>query len=140
VNSSNRVKAISYALALLIFGGIIGAMMKSAMPATPQTLRVGRADEIEAVILERLDSKLALTPEQKQRMKPLIKKAAEEMEASHLDCLKRVNKAVDTLHDEIKPELLPEQVQKLGELEADRAARMKEKYNYPQSASNAGQH
>jgi hypothetical protein len=140
VNSSNRVKAIFYALALLIFGGVIGAVVRGSMPATPQALRLGRVDEIEAVILERLDSKLALTPEQKQRLQPLIKKAAEEMEASHLDCLKRVNKAVDTLHGEIKPELIPEQVEKLGELEADRATRMKEKYNYPQSASNAGQH
>jgi Na+/phosphate symporter len=140
VNSTNRVKAIFYAVALLVFGGIIGAMIKSATSTTPQVLRVGRVDEIEAVILQRLDAKLALTPEQKQRIQPLIKKAAEEMEASHLDCLKRVNKAVDTLHEEIKPELIPEQAQKLGELESERAARMREKYNYPQSASNAGQH
>ncbi len=60
----------------------------------------------------------------------MVKKAAEEMEASHLDCLKRVNQAVDKLHGEIKPELAKEQQDKLVELDAERALRMKEKYNY----------
>jgi len=139
VNSSNRFKAVFYALALLIFGGIIGAMVKSATATNPQTLRLGRVDEIEAVIRDHLNAKLDLTPEQKQRIEPMVKKAAEEMEASHLDCLKRVNQAVDKLHAEIKPELVKEQQDKLVDLDAERALRMKEKYNY-QPVTNVSQH
>ena len=70
MNKSNRFKAIFYALALLVFGGIIGAMIKAAMTPAPQSLRLGRIDEIEKVIFDRMDAKLALTPEQKQRIAP----------------------------------------------------------------------
>ena len=136
MNNTNRTKAIVYAVALLVFGGIIGFMVKSAVSPTPQSLRVGRADEIANVILQHLDEKLELTREQKQRIEPMIKKAAEEMEASHLDCLKRVNKAIDDLHAQIKPELVKEQQEKLPELDAERAIRMSQKYNF-QSATNA---
>jgi hypothetical protein len=139
VNRSNRAKAIVYAVALLVFGGIIGFVIKASVSPTPQSLRVGRVDQIEVFIRQRLDEKLDLTPQQKQRMEPYIRKAAEEMEAAHLDCLKRVNKAADDLHAQIKPELVGEQVEKLPELDAERLKRMQEKYNY-QSTTNASLH
>ncbi len=138
MNRANRFQAIIYAVALLILGGIIGAMIKNSMTPAPQALMVGRADQIATNILQHLDDKLALTPDQKQRIQPMVKKAAEEMEAAHLDCLKRVNKAADDLHAQIKPELVKEQVEKLPELEAERAKRMFEKYHY-QVMTNASQ-
>jgi hypothetical protein len=137
VNKSNRYKAILYALALLVFGGIIGAVVRSATSATPQSLRLGREDEIVNVIFNHLDSKLALTAQQKERIEPLVKKTAAELEASHFDCLKRVNLALDKLHEQIGPELLPEQREKLQELEAERTDRMWEKYRYHPGATNA---
>jgi hypothetical protein len=139
VNNTNRFKAIAYAIALFFLGGVIGAEIMYRVMPNPQSLRVGRTDEIEARIMERLNAKLDLTPEQKTRLKPMIKKAAAEMEAAHLDCLKRVGKTAVDLDEQIKPELVKEQVEKLAELEADRARRMKEKYNF-ETASNTGPH
>jgi hypothetical protein len=136
VNNPNRFKAIFYALALLVFGGVIGAVIKAATSPTPQSLRLGRVDEIVKVIVDRMDAKLELTPEQKQRIAPLVRKTAEEMEASHFDCLKRVNLALDKLHEEIRPELIPEQQEKMRELEAERSDRMWEKYRYKPGATN----
>jgi Spy/CpxP family protein refolding chaperone len=142
VNQANRFKAIFYALALLVFGGVIGVMIRSATSTNPQTLRIGRTDEIATVIRDRLNAKLDLTADQKQRIEPMIKKAAEEMEASHLDSLKRANKAVDDLHAQIRPELIPEQRQKLLESEAERSERMWEKYHYRPTVAvtNLSQH
>lgn len=137
MNSPNRSKAIFYAIALLVLGGIIGAMMRGAMPAAQQTLRVGRVDEIATAMRTRLYEKLALTEDQKQRIEPKIKAAAEEMEAAHLEALVEVNRVVDKLHAAIKPELIPEQLEKLRELEAERAERMKQKYNFPPGTTNA---
>ena len=134
MNNPNRYRAIFYAAALVLFGAIIGAMVMSRISGNPQTLRLGRVDEIATLIRQRLEGKLDLTPEQKVRIEPMIRKAAEEMEASHRDCLVRVNRAADNLHKEIKPELIPEQQQKLLELESERAGRMLDKYSY-QSAS-----
>lgn len=139
MNNSNRAKAIVYAVALLVFGGIIGFMIKAALSPTPQSLRVGRVDQIADVIRQHLDEKLDLTRAQKERIEPMVKKAAAEMEASHLECLKRINKAIDDLHAQIKPELVGEQLEKLPELDAERATRMSQKYNF-QAATNASLH
>ena len=139
MNNPNRAKAIAYAVALLVFGGIIGFMIKASVSPTPQSLTVGRVDQIADVILQHLDEKLDLTSAQKQRIEPLIKKAAEEMEASHLDCLKRINQTIDDLHAQIKPELDKEQLEKLPELDAERTNRMWQKYHF-QAATNASLH
>lgn len=139
MNNSNRLKAIIYAVALLVFGGVIGYMLKTSTSPAPQSLMVGRVDQIVSNITVHLDAKLTLTSDQKQKFQPMIRKAAEEMEAAHLDCLKRVNKAADDLHAQIKPELDKEQVAKLPELEAERAKRMLEKYNF-QTPTNASLH
>lgn len=138
MNSVNRFQAVAYAVALLVFGGVIGAMIKSSMSPVHQPLLLGRVDEIATVMTQRLDDKLHLTPEQKQQIAPIIRKAAEEMEASHLNCLKEVNKVADNLHAQIKPMLTKEQVDKLPELEAERSQRMWEKYHY-QAVTNASQ-
>lgn len=138
MKNANRFKAIAYAVALLVFGGVIGAMIKSATSVAPQPLRLGRVDEIVTVIRDRLNAKLDLTAEQKARIEPMIKKAAEEMEASHLACLERVNKAADDLHARIKPELIPDQQAKLLELESERRQRMWDKYRF-QTVTNASQ-
>lgn len=138
MNSVTRLKAIIYALALVVLGGVIGYVWKSATPSTPQSLRVGRVEEIEVMMRERLYGKLGLTPVQQQKIEPLIKKAAEEMEASHLNCLKQINQTVNNLHAAIKAELTPEQQAKLAELDTERTARMLQKYNYRLEA-NAGQ-
>jgi Spy/CpxP family protein refolding chaperone len=140
VNGSNRGKALLYAGALVLFGMIIGAMFMSRVDAKSQTLRLGRSEEIADRIRERLIEKLDLTPEQKTRIEPLIRKTAQEMENAHLDCLKQVSKSLDALHTQIKPELIPEQQHKLVELDSERDSRMVEKYNYRAPATNASAH
>ena len=41
------------------------------------------------------------------------------MEASHLDCLKRICVALDQMHSQIVPDLTPEQLEKLKQVEND---------------------
>jgi hypothetical protein len=136
----NRWRAIVYAAALVLFGGIIGAMLMSRVDAKAQTLRLGRSAEIADRIRERLNEKLELTPEQKMRMEPMIKTTAEELEAAHTECLKQVSKSLESLHARIRPELIPEQQQKLVELESERGERMLEKYNFRLTTTNANAH
>jgi len=140
VNSSNRGLVLVYAAALVIFGGVIGYTIKSASAVNPQSLRLGREEEIAAMIMDRLDAKLALTPEQKTQISPLAKKTAQEMEASHLGCLKQVNLMLDKFHGDISPVLTAEQRNKLVDLESERADRMWEKYHYRAPATNAAAH
>jgi Spy/CpxP family protein refolding chaperone len=100
-------------------------------------LKVGRSGEIATLIRQKLIINLELTPEQRDKFEPLIKKTADEMEASHLDCLKRISDAVDKMHAQILPDLTPEQREKLKQVEADRHVMMRQKYNYPPDTAKA---
>jgi hypothetical protein len=135
-----RGRVVVYSLALFVAGGICGAMVTSRLSANQQTLVVNRSPEIAAKIRAKLTAKLALTPEQLDKVRPLIEKASEELEASHRDCLKRISAAIDRLHLELGPLLTPEQQPKLTELDAERKDSMWQKYHYREDATNAVPH
>jgi actin-like ATPase involved in cell morphogenesis len=126
-----RWRLVIYMVALFVAGGITGAAVMSHLnvPAS-QSLKLGRADEIAASISEKLNTRLDLTADQKEKFKPLIKRASEELEASHADCLKRISAAIDMLHVQMAPELSSDQKEKLKVLESERVKSMQTKYNY----------
>jgi Spy/CpxP family protein refolding chaperone len=125
-----RWRVVAYMVALFAAGAITGGAVMSRMTPAGQTLKVGRSDEIARMITEKLDTRLQLTPEQNQKFAPLIKHASDELEASHLDCLKRISAAIDLLHQQMAPDLTPEQKEKMKALEAERENNMRAKYNF----------
>lgn len=131
-----RWRMFAYMAALFIAGAICGAAVMHHM-AAKQSLKVGRTDEISQLIMQKLDLNLELTAEQRQKIEPLVRKTSEEMEASHLACLDRICAAIVQLHDQIKPDLTPEQLPKLARMDVERQKMMREKYNYPLDATNA---
>ena len=131
-----RGKAVAYAAALFLAGGICGAMVMARISTAGQSLKLGRTNEIAAKIRMKLATGLGLTPEQLEKFQPLIVKAAGELESSHLGCLDRISLALDNLHNQIAPELTPEQKQKMESLEKERAAQMLQKYNYQMGITN----
>ncbi|HWF19235.1 MAG TPA: hypothetical protein VG754_08205 [Verrucomicrobiae bacterium] len=132
-----RWRMFAYMAALFIAGVISGAAVMSRNPI-PQTLKVGRLEEIASMIRQKLIINLELTPEQRDKFEPLIKKTAEEMEASHVDCLKRIDDAVNKMHAQILPDLTPEQREKMKQVEVERRELMRKKYNYPPDTAKAG--
>jgi len=136
-----RWKVIAYAAALFIAGAISGAVA-SYHKAETQPLKVNRKSEIAEHIRHRLTTTLNLTPEQVKEIEPAIEKAAEELEASHRDCLNRISAALDNMHVAIGPTLTPDQKPKLKQFEAERHELMLKKYNYsPEPTnSNSGAH
>jgi uncharacterized membrane protein len=136
----SRGKAIAYALALFLAGGICGAMVMARISTAAQSLKLGRTDEIAVKIREKLTTGLGLTPAQQDEFKPLINQAAGELEASHRDCLDRITTALILLHTKIAPKLNPDQKAKLAALENQRAGEMQQKYNYQLSGSGQTNH
>lgn len=126
-----RWRMFGYMLALFIAGFVTGAVVMSHQKAASQTLKIGRTDEITSLVRQKLITGLELTPQQRDKFEPLIKKTSEEMEASHLDCLNRISAAVEKMHAQMLPDLTPEQRERLKKLEANRRVRLREKYNYP---------
>ena len=136
MNETMRWKMFAYMAALFVAGAITGAAVMGRIGAAPQTLKVGRTDEIATMIKQHL-SVLELTPDQRDKFDPLIKKASLDLEASHLECLQRSTAVVDALHSQIKMSLTPEQQAKMEQLEQERRAKLKLKYNYPPDGSRA---
>ena len=130
-----RWRMIGYMAALFVAGAVTGAAVMGRM-VPQQTLKVGRTGEIEAIMKQKL-APLDLTPAQQATFEPLFKKASEDLEASHLACLERSTAVVDALHAQLKLSLTPEQNAKLEEMDTQRRAKMKEKYNYPLATSEA---
>jgi Spy/CpxP family protein refolding chaperone len=130
MNGLMRWRMIGYLAALFVAGIITGAAVMARTTAGTQTLKVGRTEEIQELIRQRFHV-LALTTEQRQKFDPLIKKASEELEASHLGCLERCSAAVESLEAQIRPDLSPDQLEKLKQLETERRAMLRQKYNYP---------
>lgn len=134
-----RWRMFAYMVALFVAGAICGAAVMARMGPT-QSLKVGRTDEIAHIIMEKLDRNLGLTSEQKQKFEPLIRATAERCELSHITCLDEICAAADKLHEQIKAGLTPEQLPKLAKMDEERKKTMRDKYNYPFVATNAGAH
>jgi Spy/CpxP family protein refolding chaperone len=137
MNRLMRWRMIGYMAALFVAGVVTGAAVMARTAAGSQTLKVGRSEEIASLIRERC-ALLDLTHDQKDKFEPWILKASQDLEKSHLDCLQQCSKAVDTLYAQIEKELTPEQKENLKQLEAERRATLKKKYNYPPDGSPAG--
>ena len=123
-------KVIGYAVVLFLLGGVCGAVVAPKFMPVQQTLKLGREEEITALIRAKFKAKLNLTDEQSQKIEPLIKQASASLEASHRACLKSVLAALEKMQGDIQPLLQPDQLAKLKELEAERVDSWRAKYNY----------
>lgn len=130
MNQTSCWKAIGYAILLFLTGGVCGALVAPKLMPAQQTLKLGREQEITALIRDKLKTKLNLTADQEQKIIPMIKQASESLEASHRGCLKSVLEALDKMHLDIQPLLTADQLPKLKELEKERSDTWRVKYNY----------
>jgi hypothetical protein len=129
MNKSSLWKVVLYVLALFAAGAVTGAMVMHPK-AEPQQLKLNRSAEIATNIRERLTTRLHLTPEQAAKFAPLVMKTSEELESSHRDCLKRIVAALDALHAQLAPDLTPDQLEALKQLESERRDVMFKKYEF----------
>jgi Spy/CpxP family protein refolding chaperone len=78
-------------------------------------------------MMERLRSELALTPEQTARIKPIIEQNAAKLESIRGETGRRVREIFKQTHEEISPQLTPEQQKKLVAME-ERHRRRRERH------------
>ena len=112
-------KAMAYSAAIFVLGGIAGAAMAYGFSrhAWP---RPSIIHDMSRHLEARLESKLGLTPEQLQKIKPALAKLAADMQAIHSETMKRGSKLMDDFYAAIASELTPKQKQKLEELKKAR--------------------
>jgi hypothetical protein len=145
VNNPNRAKAIVYAAALFVVGGVCGVEVAPRLfpppaPVVSQPLKLGRTNEIAQKIQAKLQQRLNLTTDQLAKAAPLIETASQKLEEAHLDCLNQIEAVVAELHKQLKPLLTEQQLSALKILEKERADTMAQNYNYPPAVTNLTGH
>jgi Spy/CpxP family protein refolding chaperone len=127
MTSLSKWKLGVYVVALFLAGGGTGALITwqtcrrtSAAPLPPA--------EIGARLRARFQSRLDLTPEQMQKINPLIDQAMRRVEAIRGETANHVFANVSNLHERILLVLTPEQKLRFEELERERRAYLRQKF------------
>ena len=127
MSSLSKWKLGVYVLAIFLAGGGSGAFVGWQMcrrtpiaPAPPA--------EIGAHLRARFQSRLALTPEQLQKIDPMIDEAMHRVEAIRKETASQVFANVTTLHEQVLAVLTPEQKVKFEVLERERRERLLQKF------------
>src|ERR1039457_4663503 len=112
MSSLSKWKLGVYVLAIFLAGGgsgaFVGWQMCRRTPVTPVP-----PAEIGAHLSARFQSQLALTPEQLQKIDPMIDEAMHRVEAIRKETASQVFANVTTLHEQVLAVLTPEQLQKI---------------------------
>jgi len=116
-----------YVLAIFLAGGGSGALItwqvcqnRAVTPSSPA--------EIGARLRARFQSRLDLTPEQVQKINPLIDQAMRRVEVIRNETANHVFANVSNLHEQVLLVLTPEQRVKFEQLERERREYLRQKF------------
>jgi len=127
MTSLSKWKLGVYVLAIFLAGGGSGAFVAWQVCRRTPVAPVPPA-EIGARLRARFQSQLALTPEQAQKIDPMIDQAMRRVEAIRKETASQVFANVSTLHEQVLTVLTPEQKAKFEELERERRDYLRQKF------------
>ena len=127
MNSLGKWKLGVYVLALFLAGGGSGALIAwqvcRRMPVAPLT-----PAEIGARLRAQFQSRLELTPDQAQKIDPMIDQAMRRVEIIRRETASAVFANVSNLHEQVLGVLTPEQKVKFEGLERERRDYLRQKF------------
>ena len=104
---------------ILIFTGVFVAGAVCGGPLVGRFLRSDRPEwrrGLRPQVLERLEEDLGLTAAQKEKVRPVVMRAQEEMQRLRRENVRNLAVVMDRMHTEISAELSPEQRVKLEDM------------------------
>jgi len=127
MTSIGKRKLGVYVLAIFLAGAGSGALVGWQVCRRTPVAPVPPA-EIGARLRARFQSQLALTPEQVQKINPMIDQAMHRVEAIRNETANHVFANVSDLHQQMLAVLTPEQKVKFEELERERRDHLRQKF------------
>jgi hypothetical protein len=121
-----RWRNIFVVAAIFLAGAVTGSLGTARVERARPDLRL-QADQLQTALMDILRRELVLTPDQEQRVAPLVARACEDYRNLTLETVQRVTKLVEAANQRIERELTPAQVARLRELEAERQASVRRK-------------
>jgi Spy/CpxP family protein refolding chaperone len=127
MTSFGKRKLATYVLAIFLAGAASGALVawqvSRRTPVAPLT-----PVEIGTRLRARFQTKLELTPEQRQKVDPMIDQAMLRVEAIRQETANHVFANVSQLHQQMLTVLTPEQKARFEELEHERRDYLRQKF------------
>ncbi len=127
MNGPGKWKLGMYVLAIFLAGGGTGAFVtwrmcqgRAVFPLTPA--------EIGARLRARFQARLDLTPDQVQKINPMIDQAMRQVEIIRSETASHVFANVSNLHEQVLLVLTPEQKAKFEQLERERRQYLQQKF------------
>ena len=119
MNSHPRWLTALALLAIFVAGGVTGWLSRppGRMHGPP------RGNDLAAHLRSRLTHELALTPQQVEKINPIVEASATELDKSWRESAERATKIIDEMHAKLAAILTPEQQQKLAALREKRRDR-----------------
>ena len=127
MTSLGKWKLGVYVLAIFLAGGGSGAFIAWQVCRRTPAAPVPTA-EIGARLRARFQSQLALTPDQLQKINPMIDQAMRRVEDIRKETASQVFANVSNLHDQVLTVLTPEQRVRFEELERERRDYLRQKF------------
>jgi Spy/CpxP family protein refolding chaperone len=127
MTSLGKRKLAIYVLAIFLAGAGSGALVawqvSRRIPVTPLT-----PEELGVRLRARFESRLDLTPEQKQKVGSMIDQAMGRVQTIRQETASHVFANVSNLHEQVLTVLTPEQKTKFEELERERRDYLRQKF------------
>jgi Spy/CpxP family protein refolding chaperone len=127
MTSPGRRKLAAYVVAIFLAGAGSGALIAWQMCQRRAVTPIPAA-EIGAHLRARFQSRLDLTPEQVNKINPLIDQAMHQVEVIRKETAHHVFANVSNLHEQVLLVLTPEQKAKFEQLERERHEYLRQKF------------
>jgi Spy/CpxP family protein refolding chaperone len=131
MNNLTRWKLVGYMTALFVAGAAAGALATRPSPPKPKL-------DLTESIRRHLQHKLNLTPEQQQKIEPLVEAAGDKIKTLQDTSLKEITQVSDALDAQIAPMLNPDQANILAKMVKDRHDAMCRHLNKPSADFKPG--
>ena len=127
MNAPSKRSLALYVLSIFLAGvgsgAFLGWHLSRRSPAAPLT-----PEEIGARLRTRFQSRLNLTPDQVQKINPMIEQAMRRVQTIRQETANSVFANVSNLHDQVLTVLTPDQRPKFEEMEGERRAYLRQKF------------
>ena len=135
MSNMTKGKALCYLVAIFIAGAACGSIV-GYTSGRQQAIYPARQKEMSDKLLQRLQTRLELSPEQFAMIKPIVEQNSAAMQAVHRESWQRVSDNFKKMNARIAGHLTDDQKQKLEAMESERCENVRKKCGAPRGNGN----
>jgi uncharacterized membrane protein len=118
-------KVVLAFIGIFVAGLVVGGLVTLRVVKGAAGARIGSPEQFGPQLLKRYTAKLELTPDQQEKIKPLIARAAEELRQMRRATWSNSQLVIERVEGEIAAQLSPEQKTKFDQMLAEQRERIK---------------